>query len=142
MKAIQVKKNEVNWVPASKSLGERALYEGRELANMAILSDRRGEGGGIAYMLKIMPPRGKLVRAIAVSRSDENVFLLEGGYTNKAGEMIHFPGDYMLNPEGHPHGFFTSVETVALVVCRGDSDEIRDFGVADIIQPDVSSAAK
>jgi hypothetical protein len=142
MKAIQVRKNEANWVPASKTFGERALYEGREIAYMAVLSDRRGEGGGIAYLLKITPPPGKLVRAIAVSRSDESVFLLEGGYTNKAGELIHFPGDYMLNPEGHPHGFFTSVDTVSLVICRGDSDEIREFGVADIVQPEVSSAAK
>jgi hypothetical protein len=142
MKAIQVRKNEANWVPASKSFGERALYEGRELAYMAVLSDRRGEGGGIAYLLKLTPPPGKLVRAIAVSRSDENVFLLEGGYSNKAGELIHFPGDYMLNPEGYPHGFFTSVETISLVICRGDSDEIREFGVADIVQPEVSSAAK
>jgi hypothetical protein len=142
MKAIQVRKNEVNWMPASKTLGERARYEGRELAYMAVLGDRRNEGGGIAYLLKITPPPGKLVRAIATSRSDENVYLLEGGYTNKAGQLIHSPGDYMLNPEGHPHGFFTSIDTIALVVCRGDSDEIRDFGVADIIQPEVSIGAK
>ncbi len=142
MKAIHVRTNEANWIPASRSLGEDALYEGRELAYLAVLSDRRAEGGGIAYLLKITPPPGKLVRAIAVARSDENVYLLEGGYTNKAGELIHFPGDCLLNPEGHPHGFFTSVETIELVICRGEPDEIREFGVADIIRSEVWSAAK
>jgi hypothetical protein len=105
MKAIHVREEHSHPGAASKSFGERALYEGRELAYMAVLSDRRSEGGGIAYLRKITPPPGKLVRAIAGSRSDEDVYLLEGGYTNKAGELIHFPGDYMLNPEGHPHSF-------------------------------------
>jgi len=136
MKAIEVKKNEVKWAPASSMLGSGALYEGRELVDRAVLSDRRAEGGGIAYLLRIMPPAGKLVRVIAVARSDENVYLLEGGYCNKTGDLIHFSGDYILNPEGHPHGFFAAVETKVLVICRGEPDEIRDFGVVDPIQPE------
>jgi len=142
MKAIQARKSEANWVPASRMFGEGALYDGRELAHMAVLSDRRAEGGGIAYLLKVTPPQGELVRAIAVARSDEHVYLLKGGYTNKAGELIHFPGDYILNPEGHRHGFFSSVETMGLVICRGEPDEIREFGVVDIVQPEASRAAK
>jgi hypothetical protein len=56
-----------------------------------VLSDRRAQGGGLAYLLKLTPPPGKLVKAIAVSRSDEHVYLLEGGYSNKAGALIHSP---------------------------------------------------
>ena len=141
MKAIEVKKNDARWTPASGALGAGAIHEGRELAYRAVLSDRRAEGGGIAYLLKVTPPPGKLVRAIAVARSDENVYLLEGGYCNKAGDLIHFPGDYILNPEGHPHGFFAAVETKVLVICRGEPDEIREFGVMDPIQPERVSSA-
>lgn len=136
MKAIEVKKNDVRWAPASRMLGAGALHEGRELVHQAVLSDRRAAGGGIAYLLRVMPPPGKIVRAIAVARSDENVYLLEGGYCNKAGDLIHFPGDYILNPQGHPHGFFAAVETKVLVICRGEPDEIREFGVVDPIQPE------
>ncbi|MGH7985529.1 MAG: hypothetical protein ACRD4Q_03455 [Candidatus Acidiferrales bacterium] len=92
-----MKWNEVKWTPASAGLGAGALYEGRELVNRAVLSDRRADGGGIAYLLRIMPPAGKLVRAIAVARSDENVYLLEGGYCTKRATRFIFP-DYMLNP--------------------------------------------
>lgn len=134
MKAIQVRKEEVKWVPASAMFGAGALYDGHELAHIAVLSDRRAEGGGIAYLLRVTPPAGKLVRAIAMSRSDENVYLLEGGYSNKTGELIHPAGDYILNPDGHPHGFFTSVDTVSLVICRGEPDEVREFGVVDPVQ--------
>lgn len=136
MKAIEMRSKDVSWVPASRIFGAAALHDGREIAYQAVLSDRRAEGGGIAYLLRIMPPAGKLVRAIAVARSDENVYLLEGGYCNKAGDLIHFPGDYVLNPEGHPHGFFAAVETKVLVICRGEPDEIREFGLIDPIRPE------
>lgn len=135
MKAIEVRKNNAHWIPASQVFGDGALDEGRELAYQAVLSDRRAEGAGIAYLLRLTPPPGKLVRAIAVSRSDEHVYLLKGGYCNKAGEMVRFPGDYILNPEGHPHGFFAAVETEVLVICRGEPDEIREFGAVDLLRP-------
>lgn len=134
MKAINVNRNDAKWMPASDILGAGACYEGRELVYRAVLSDRRGEGGGIAYLLRLLQPPGKIVKAIAVARSDENVYLLEGGYCNRAGELIHFPGDYILNPMGHPHGFFAAVETKVLVVCRGEPDEIREFRVVDPIK--------
>ncbi|HZO80715.1 MAG TPA: hypothetical protein VFB33_03395 [Candidatus Binataceae bacterium] len=134
MKAISVRQNDAQWVPASRILGAGAVYDGRELVHRAVLSDRRAEGGGIAYLLKVTPPPGKLVRAIAVARSDENVYLLAGGYCNKAGELIYSPGDYILNPEGHPHGFFAAVETTVLVICRGEPDDIREFGVIDPVR--------
>lgn len=136
MKAIEVRQNSAQWIPASQIFGDAALDEGRELAYQAVLSDRRVEGGGIAYLLRLTPPPGKLVKAIAVARSDEHVYLLKGGYCNKAGEMIRFPGDYILNPEGHPHGFFAAVETEVLVICRGEPDEIREFGAVDVLRPD------
>lgn len=138
MKAIEVHNGNAQWIPASRIIGEAALHGGREIAYQAVLSDRRSEGGGIAYLLRLVPPPGKLVRAIAVARSDEHVYLLKGGYSNKAGELVHFPADYILNPEGHPHGFFASVETEVLVICRGEPDEIREFGVVDLRRPEAA----
>jgi hypothetical protein len=140
MKAINVKQNDLEWIAASSVLGAGAVYQGRELVYRAVLSDRRAESGGIAYLLKVTPPRGKLVRAIAVARSDEHVYLLEGGYCNKAGDLIRSAGDYILNPEGHPHGFFCAVETRVLVICRGEPDEIKEFGVIDPIQAEEAPA--
>lgn len=136
MKAITVKQNEAEWMAASSVLGAGAVYQGRELVYRAVLSDRRAEGGGIAYLIRVTPPPGKLARVIAVARSDEHVYLLEGGYCNKAGDLIHPAGDYILNPEGHPHGFFAAVATRVLVICRGEPDEIREFRVIDPIRPE------
>lgn len=134
MKAIEIRRNSADWIPVSQTFGAAALHEGRELAYQALLSDRRAEGGGVAYLLRVAPPSGKLVRAIALARSDEHVYLLKGGYCDKTGEMVRFPGDYILNPAGHPHGFFAAVETEVLIICRGEPDEIREFGAVDLLR--------
>lgn len=142
MKAINVRTAEAAWTPASQTMGSRTVYEGKETVRMKILSDRRAEGGGLAYMLNVLPPPGKIVRIIAVAQSDENVYLLQGGHCNKAGEQIHFPGDYTLNPKGHPHSAYFAAETTSLVICTGEPDELRELGVIDPIQPGEASAVE
>lgn len=141
MKAINVRTPDAQWIAGSAVLGSRAIYQGRETARLKILSDRRAEGGGVAYLLNVLPPPGKIVRTIAIAQSDEHVYVLEGGYCNKAGELIHFPGDYILNPDGHPHSVFVAIETTTLVICRGEPDKVSELGVVDPIKPAVASAA-
>ena len=98
---------------------------------LKILSDRRGDGGGIAYLVKFSPPAGKLIKLVAVARSDEHVYILAGGYCNKAGEQLRWPGDYGLNPNGHPHSAFIGEETVNLAVYTGEPDEVLECTVID-----------
>lgn len=137
-KAISHRTAEIDWVPASKV---RDIYiggpdyNGKELAWVKVLSDRRIEGKGFAYMLKLCPPERKMINLVAVARSDEHVWLLEGGFCDRRGRQRAFPGDYKLNPEGHPHGALCAEETVALVICTGEPDETRELTVLDIPIP-------
>jgi hypothetical protein len=119
------------WEPASYRFGKRSIYDGAQLTQEKVLSDRRSQGGGIAYLLKFKPPQGKLIKLVATARSDEHVYILEGGYCDKVGKQRRFPGDYGLNSKGHNHAAFIGKETVALVVYRGEPDEVREFAVID-----------
>ena len=133
-KAISHRTSEIDWMPATKFVGTfrgDSIYNGSELVWVKMLSDRRADGEGFAYMLKLCPPKGQMINLVAAARSDEHVWILEGGYCDRAGRQRAFPGDYTLNPEGHPHGGFCAVETVALVICTGEPDEMREFLVLD-----------
>jgi hypothetical protein len=52
-----------------------------------ILSDRRSELGGIAWLAKFSRPPVKLIKIVATARSDEHVFNLECGRATKAGPV-------------------------------------------------------
>src|SRR5690242_14639159 len=71
----------------------------------------------LAVMSKICPPPGKMVKTIAVARSEEHVFNLRGGRVNKSGKPIEAPGNsYTLNPTGQPHRAMIATENIALVI--------------------------
>jgi len=132
MNAINVRTPDADWRPASRMFPAGGDDPALSALRIKILSDRRAEGGGIAYLLRITPP-GKIIKTIAIARSDEHVYVLEGGYRNKAGAIIHPPGDYILNPAGHPHGVFVGIETATLVICRSEPDEVRELALIDPI---------
>jgi hypothetical protein len=96
-----------------------------------VLSDRRNEGGGIAWLARFSPPPGKLIKIVAKALSDEHVFNLEGGRGTKSGEPARASGGYTLNSEGQPHSAFIGTETVSLIVYRGEPDEIVSLEVVD-----------
>jgi hypothetical protein len=123
------------WGPASPLYGPNSIHDGQELVMLKILSDRRSEGGGIAFLVKFSPPPGKVVRIVAVARSDEHIFVLEGGRGTKSGEQLRFPGQYGLNPKGKVHSAYIGTETVSLVVDSGEPDEIRSIEVVDGASP-------
>ena len=83
-----------------KKCGPVAIYDGNEIIQSKILSDRRAEGGGLALLSRVSPPPGKLVKIVAVARSDEHVFNLEGGRGTKSSQPARASGDYTLNSEG------------------------------------------
>ena len=75
-------------------------YEGKEIVQLKILSDRRQWGGGNAWLAKFSPPPGKLIKIVATALSDEHVFNLEGGKVTKGGQPTRCSGGYTLNPKG------------------------------------------
>ena len=123
--------DEMLWSPGSPLFGPRSIHEGRELVTVKILSDRRREGGGIALLMRFSPPPGKVIRIVAVARSDEHIFGLEGGRGTKSGQQLRFPGHYGLNPRGKVHSAHIGTETVGLVVYTGETDEIQSFDLID-----------
>ena len=135
MKSTRASTATADWSPGSPIYGLGSVYEGRELVQLKILSDRRSSGGGMAYVVKFTPPSGKTIKIVAVARSDEHVFNLEGGYGTRTGRQLRFPGDYTLNPKGQPHSAFISAETTSLVVYAGEPDEIKSIEVVDTASP-------
>jgi hypothetical protein len=127
--SIHVDLDNLEWRPGSAKYGATALYEGREIIENAILSDRREEGGGLALLSKVSPPPGKLVKIVAIARSDEHVFNLTGGRSTKSGQPVRAATDYTLNPEGQVHSVLIGAETLSLVIYRGESDENLSFDV-------------
>lgn len=134
MPSIHVDVEAAEWEPGSPIYGPDAIYQGKELVQLKVMSDRRKEGGGIVYLAKFEPPPGKVIKIVAVAQSDEHIFSLEGGRSTKSGRPLRFAGQYSLNPKGQPHSAFISVETTSLVVYNGEPDEIKSIGIIDIEQ--------
>jgi hypothetical protein len=131
MTSLHVDIEQLEWRPGSAKYGPAALHEGREIIESKILSDRRQEGGGLALLSRISPPPGKLVKIVAVARSDEHVFNLTGGRTTKTGQPVRAATDYTLNPEGQVHSALIGTETLSLVIYRGEPDENISFEILD-----------
>ena len=131
MASTHIDLDNVEWRPGSAKYGPMALHEGKEIIQSKILSDRRLEGGGLALLSKVSPPPGKLVKIVAVARSDEHVFNLEGGRATKSGQPVHAATDYTLNTEDQVHSVLIAEETLSLVIYRRESDENISFEVVD-----------
>ena len=134
MASTHVDLSRAEWVSGAEFYGPGAVYDGRDIVQLKILSDRRAEGGGIAWLGKFSPPPGKLIKIVATALSDEHVFNLEGGRATKSGTPARASGGYTLNPEGQPHSALIADETVSLVIYRGEPDEIVSLDVIDIAE--------
>jgi hypothetical protein len=120
------------WTSGVPFYGPAAVYDGKDVVQLKVLSDRRAEGGGIAWIVKFEPPPGKLIKIVAVALSDEHVFNLEGGRTTKSGEPVRRSGGYTLNPTGQPHSAFIGADTTSLVIYSGEPDEIVSMEIVDL----------
>jgi len=116
------------WTPGTAFYGPTALHDGKEIVQLKILSDRRQQGGGIAWLAKFSPPPGKLIKIVATALSDEHVFNLEGGRATKAGTPARSAGGYTLNPTGQAHSALIATETVSLVIYTGEPERDRVDG--------------
>src|SRR5215831_5117600 len=100
------------WIPGTPFYGPAAIYDGKPIVELKVLSDRRAEGGGIAWLGRFTPTPGKLIKIVATALSDEHVFNLEGGRATKSGAPAHASDSYTLNPAGQPHSAMIATETV------------------------------
>jgi hypothetical protein len=133
MSSIRVDVAETPWVSAFPFYGPNAVYEGRDIIRLKHLSDRRKDGGGIAWIARFTPPPGKMIKIIAVALSEEHSFVLEGGRTTKSGEPAK-GGGYALNTTGQPHSAMIGRDTTTLIVYSGEPDEIRSLEVVDLAE--------
>ena len=132
MASIRVDIEDAPWTPGTPFYGPAAVYQGKDVVQLKILSDRRQQGGGVAWLAKFSPPPGKLIKIVATALSDEHVFNLEGGRATKSGQRARSSGGYALNPKGQPHSAFIATETVSLVIYAGEPDEIRSMEVVEV----------
>lgn len=132
MASIRVDTEAAEWTPGTPFYGPAAVYNGRDIVQLKVLSDRRREGGGIAWLAKFSPPPGKLIKVVATALSDEHVFNLEGGRGTKSGAPARSSGGYTLNPTGQAHSAFIATETVSLIIYSGEPDEIVSMEVVDL----------
>ncbi|GEM_PF-1247404 len=132
MPSIHVDIETAEWTSGVPFYGAGAVHQGQDIVQLKILSDRRREGGGIAWLAKFSPPPGKLIKIVATALSDEHVFNLEGGRATKSGAPARASGGYTLNPEGQPHSALIATETVSLVIYRREPDEVRSIEVVNV----------
>jgi len=131
MASTHVDLESAEWISGVPFYGPAAIYDGREIVQLKILSDRRRHGGGIAWLAKFSPPPGKLIKIVATALSDEHVLNLEGGRGAKTGAPARASGGYTLNPTGQPHSAFIGAETISLIIYTGEPDQIVSMEVVD-----------
>jgi hypothetical protein len=140
MPTIRTDYDALPWRPCTEMFGEAAVYRGKPIIEAKTLTDRRREGGGISYLLRFSPPAGKLIKVVAIARSDEHIFNLSGGRANKRGEPAAATGGYSINPKGQPHSAMIASETTALVIYAGEPDEVASVEVIDIARAPADAA--
>jgi hypothetical protein len=140
MPSTRTHPDDITWTPWTEVFGDGAFYQGRPIIEVKTLSDRRAEGAGVAYLLRFSPPDGKLIKVVAIARSDEHVFNLAGGRSTKSGQSVSRAGGYSLNPDGQPHSAMIANETTAFVLYTGEPDEVKSVEVLDLA-PSLGDAA-
>ena len=132
MASIHVDIAAAEWTSGVPFYGPDAIHDGKDLVQLKVLSDRRQEGGGIAWIARFLPPPGKLIKIVAIALSDEHIFNLEGGRGTKTGQPVRGGDDYGLNTKGQPHSAMIAAETVSLIVYTGEPDDVKSMEVVDI----------
>ena len=81
MASTHVDIEKAEWTPGTPFYGPAASYDGSDIVQLKVLSDRRQEGGGIAWLAKFLPPPGKLIKE---SATGDTYKVYEGKVTIKA----------------------------------------------------------
>jgi hypothetical protein len=132
MASMHVDIASVEWTSGVPFYGPDCIHDGKDLVQLKVLCDRRGEGGGISWIARFLPPPGHLIKIVAVALSDEHIFNLEGGRGTKSGQPLRNAGDYGLNTKGQPHSAMIAVETLSLIIYTGEPDDVKSMEVVAI----------
>ena len=76
----------MEWSSAVPFYGPAAVHDGRDIIQLKVLSDRRAEGGGIAWLVRFTPPPGKLIKIVATALSDEHIFCCRAAAAPRAAQ--------------------------------------------------------
>ncbi len=78
MASTRIDYTTMEWSSGRPFYGPAAVYDGKDIVQLKVLSDRRKEGGGIAWLVKMTPPPGKLIKIVAVALVRRAIFSLQG----------------------------------------------------------------
>ena len=67
MASMRIDYTTMDWSSGVPFYGPAAVYDGKDIVQLKVLSDRRKEGGGIAWLVRMTPPPGKLIKIVAVA---------------------------------------------------------------------------
>jgi hypothetical protein len=70
MASMHVDVTAAEWTSGRPFYGPAAIYDGKDIVQLKVLSDRRAQGGGIAWLARFSPPPGKLIKIVATALSD------------------------------------------------------------------------
>ena len=132
MTSHRIDYNTMEWSSAVPFYGPAAVHDGRDIIQLKVLSDRRAEGGGIAWLVRFTPPPGKLIKIVATALSDEHIFGAAGRAQHQERHAGAGLAAYGLNPRGQPHSAMIAQETMALVIYAGEPDRINSLEVIDV----------
>src|SRR5258707_15428404 len=135
MASMRVDYATMDWTSAVPFYGPAAVYDGKDIVQLKVLSDRRKEGGGIAWLVRMTPPPGKLIKIVAVALSDEHIFSLQGGRSTKSGERAQGSGGYGLNPKGQPHSAMIAPQSTPPLGYNGGPHPIHSMEGVGVTPP-------
>ena len=131
MASMHVDYTAMEWTSGVPFYGAAAVYGGKDVVQLKVLSDRRGKAAASPGSSNYAAARqADQDRRHGVS--DEHVFSLQGGRSTKSGQRAQGSGGYGLNPKGQPHSAMIAAETMALVIYAGEPDEIKSMEIVDV----------
>jgi hypothetical protein len=107
------------------------VHDGKDIIQLKVLSDRRAEGGGIAWLVRFTPPPGKLIKIVATALPTSTSSVCRAAAAPRAARR---PKGRRLRPQsrGQPHSAMIAQETMALVIYAGEPDRIDSLEVVDV----------
>jgi hypothetical protein len=129
MTSIRVDPSEMEWGSAGAFYGPGAVHEGRDIVHM---SDRRGEGGGIAYLGAIHPA----ARKIDQDRRDGHVRQARVHARRRARDKIgpagKRQGRLQAQHRGPAHSAMIAEESTSLIAYTGEPDAVHSPELVDL----------
>lgn len=132
MHPIKINPDELEWEPANSIMPQLPAPSGNAGMWVKILRRPSEDGGCWCYLLRVIPENGKAIRLVAKADSDEEVYFLNGGFTDRSGKLKQFSPMYVCNPEGMVHGGIIQEEVLQFVHFHGGLDIPMEYEVLDL----------